>query len=46
MIKEIGIMEYWINGMMTNPAEGHCGSNIIPPFRYSIIPDFGILYES
>jgi hypothetical protein len=33
-------------GMMTDPAIGQCGSNIIPPFQYSIIPDFEFFYES
>jgi hypothetical protein len=37
--------EYWKNGMMTDHAKGECGSNIIPPFQYSIIPDFGFFYD-
>jgi hypothetical protein len=41
-----GIMEYWNEGMMTDPAKIQCGSNIIPPFQYSIIPGLEFLYES
>jgi hypothetical protein len=38
-------MEYWNNGMMTDPAKGQCGLNIIAPFQYSILPDVEFFYE-